>query len=256
MIVDTFMFNDEFEMLDIRLEITKKYVDKWIILEGNKTWSGNSKSFLLQSQIERYNKKYGNKIDLITLEIPYDYKDWVCENYSRASLQIGIDRLNDNDIVIHSDLDEIINPEKFQVILNELESRNKPISCQLEMYVYSFNLKTLRNWNGPVIAKKSMFENPQRLYKGSLHKRKDRAHCYHYPGLVGWHWTWIGNESRIKNKVISCIESQNRDPEQVLSSLKIGDTVSAINHKTVTEKIESSYPNVVDVILKKYPYWS
>ena len=40
MIIDTFMFNDEFEMLDIRLDISNNYVDKWIILEGNRTWSG------------------------------------------------------------------------------------------------------------------------------------------------------------------------------------------------------------------------
>jgi mannose-6-phosphate isomerase-like protein (cupin superfamily) len=34
MIVDTFMFNNEFDMLDIRLAITEHYVDRWIILEG------------------------------------------------------------------------------------------------------------------------------------------------------------------------------------------------------------------------------
>ena len=43
MIVDTTLFNDEFDMLDIHLAITNHYVDRWIILEGNKTWSGISK---------------------------------------------------------------------------------------------------------------------------------------------------------------------------------------------------------------------
>lgn len=256
MIVDTFLFNDEFDMLDVRLEITKNYVDKWIILEGDKTWSGISKEFHLKEKIKYYNKKYNNKIELINLKIPDGYKDWVCENFSRASLQIGIDKLQDQDIVVHSDLDEIIDPSKFHLILQELEEKNKPISCQLEMYVYAFNLKTARIWNGPIVAKKSMFENPQKLYKGNQPKRKDRAHCFLYPDVVGWHWTWIGDDARIKNKVLSCIESQNRDPDQVLSAFKVGDTTSAINHKTATTKVETNYPDLVNSIIKKYQYWA
>lgn len=255
MIIDTFMFNDEFDMLDIRLEITKNYVDRWIILEGNKTWSGIDKPFLLKEKIKKYNKKYQDRIDLITLDIPKDYKDWVCENFSRASLQQGIDKYNPDDIIIHSDLDEIINPEKIEILLAELESKNKPIGCQLEMYIYAFNLKTSRLWNGPVISKKHMFENPQKLYKGSQPKRKDRAHCFLHPDIVGWHWTWMGNDARIKNKVLSCIESQYRDPDQVLDAFKIGDTVSAINHKTATTRIDPKYPTSVLDVLKQFPFW-
>jgi beta-1,4-mannosyl-glycoprotein beta-1,4-N-acetylglucosaminyltransferase len=256
MIIDTFMFNDEFDMLDVRLEITKEYVDRWIILEGNRTWSGISKPFHLSNNFKKYKEKYGDKIQVIQLDIPEDYKDWVCENFSRASIQQGIDALSSNDIVIHSDLDEIINPDKFPDILQALDTHNKPISCQLEMYIYAFNLKTNRTWNGPIVARKSMIENPQKLYKGSQPKRKDRAHCFSYPENVGWHWTWIGDDARIKNKVISCIESQNRDPDQVLNAFKIGDTVSAINHKTATEKIQTDYPASVNAVIKQYSYWA
>ena len=54
MIIDTFMFNDEFEMLDIRLDISNNYVDKWIILEGNRTWSGKEKPYHLGSSTGRF----------------------------------------------------------------------------------------------------------------------------------------------------------------------------------------------------------
>ena len=94
MIVDTTLFNDEFDMLDIHLSITKSYVDRWIILEGNKTWSGIPKLYNLTENLGRY-AKYRDRIDVITLDIPEDYVNWQCENYSRAALQQSIDKLNE-----------------------------------------------------------------------------------------------------------------------------------------------------------------
>lgn len=102
-----------------------------------------------------------------------------------------------------------------------------------------------------------MFDNPQQLYKGANVKKKDRSHCVCYPGNVGWHWTWIGSDERIRNKVVSCIESQHRDPEQVLAAFKQSDTAAAINHKCATSTIQVNYPEIVTKVLQQYPqYWN
>lgn len=256
MIIDTFMFNDEFEMLDLRLELSKNYVDKWIVLEGNKTWSGKEKPFHLKNNFEKYSKLYNKKIDLICLEIPNGYKDWQCENFSRASLQQGINQYDDNDIIIHSDLDEILNPILISEIVQQVKKENKPVSCTLDMFIYKFDQKVERKWNGNVVAKKYMFTDPQHLYKGNSSKRKNRELCTIFPKIAGWHWTWIGDDERIKNKVVSCIESQHRDPDQVLNALKQQDTQAAINHKCKTTRVEVDYPVEVLQIIKKLPYWS
>jgi beta-1,4-mannosyl-glycoprotein beta-1,4-N-acetylglucosaminyltransferase len=107
------MFNDEFEMLDIRLALTQQYVDRWIILEGNRTWSGQEKSYNLSNNLDRYTQ-YQDRITVIKLDIPETYVNWQCENHSRSSLQQEINNLDAQDIVIHSDLDEIVNPENHQ----------------------------------------------------------------------------------------------------------------------------------------------
>jgi hypothetical protein len=99
------MFNDEFDMLDIHLAITDSYVDRWIILEGNRTWSGIPKPYYLLNNLDKY-AKYGNRIQLISLNIPDGYINWQCENYSRASLQQGIDCLDDEDIIYNFELIE------------------------------------------------------------------------------------------------------------------------------------------------------
>lgn len=256
MIVDTFMFNDEFDMLDIRLALTQHYVDRWIILEGNRTWSGQEKSYNLSNNLDRY-AQYQDRICVIKLDIPAGYVNWQCENHSRASLQQEINKLDAQDIVVHSDLDEIVNPEKMQHIIDYMDVHQRPVACVLDMYVYKFDQKMNRSWNGTVIARKCMFENPQQLYKGNNTKRKDRSHCVIFPETVGWHWTWIGNDNRIRSKVTSCIESQHRDPEQVLQAFKQLDTTAAINHKCQSHSVAITYPDTVQNVLKQYPaYWN
>jgi len=256
MIVDTFMFNNEFDMLDVRLAVTDNYVDRWIVLEGSQTWSGHKKPYYLSENLDWY-QRYRDRMCVIQLDIPTDYVNWQCENYSRASLQQEINKLDAQDIVVHSDLDEIVDPEKIQHIIDYMDVHQRPVACVLDMYVYKFDQKMNRNWNGTVIARKCMFENPQQLYKGNNTKRKDRSHCVTYPETAGWHWTWIGNDHRIRSKVTSCIDSQHRDPEQVLQAFKQLDTAAAINHKCESHSVAITYPNAVQSVLKQYPtYWN
>lgn len=256
MIVDAFMFNDEFDMLNIHLDIMSDYVDQFVILEGNMTWSGRSKPYLLSDNLKKI-KRHIDKVKIIKLDIPKNLINWQCENFSRAQLNQGLKDLEPDDIIIHGDLDEIINTENFPAILDFLNQHNRPISLNLEMYAYKFNQRMSRNWTGHVVASRKMFTDPQQLYKGQNSKRKDRSHCVLYPSIVGWHWTWIGDDERVRNKVLSCIESQHRDPEQVLSAFKQLDTASAINHKCSTTTIETHYPPHILKILKNYPqYWA
>jgi hypothetical protein len=177
--------------------------------------------------------------------------------YSRASLQQGIDCLDDQDIVLHGDLDEILDPTKFNSIVDLMNLHDRPVNCSLEMFIYRFDQQTDRRWSGTVVARKHMFDNPQQLYKGINIKKKDRSHCVAYPDIAGWHWTWIGSDQRIRSKVASCIESQHRDPEQVLNSFKQLDTAAAINHKCVSQTVMTNYPSSVVDVLKQYPqYWN
>lgn len=259
MIVGTLLFNDEFEMLDIHLSITEKYVDRWIILEASRTFSGLEKPYHLKQNITtKVNKKFHNKIEIVTLPLKADQTNLICETLMRKGLAPSLGQYSNEDIIIHGDLDEIINPEKWQGIIETLEKNNKPVSCPMDMYMYKLDRKAVRGWQGSVVARKNMFETPHDLYKGSTEvtKRKRRINSVSMNEPVGWHWTWIGTDELIKNKVVSCIESQHRDPNEVLDALKDNDTQKAINHKCITNIVTPNYPESVMAILKKYPlFW-
>ena len=261
MFIDTTLFNNEFDMLDIRLELSKDYVDQWIICEGNRTMSGKPKPYHLTENIERY-AKWGDRIHVVQLDIPESWSNWDIENGQRAAIIEAYKDMPDGTIVMHSDLDEILNPELVQDIIAQLTQEDKPVSCGLEMYIYKFDQKLDRKWAGNVIGLKRMFADPCKLYKGlnagvgHAQKKKDRTHCTPFRINAGWHWGWMGSDELIKTKAQSCIETQHRDVDQMVESFRNLDPASAINHKCATHKVTPAYPDVVMDVIKQYPFWT
>lgn len=259
MIIDTLLFNDEFDMLDIHLAITDHYVDRWIVLEASRTFSGIPKPYNLANNLSRYQEKYGDRIEVVTLELNETQVNLVCETMMRRGFRSALEKYPDDTIVFHGDLDEIIDPTKFDSIVALMDQHNKPVSCGLDMYMYKFDQKAERGWKGTVVARKHMFDTPHDLYKGEMDvvKRKNRNHCVSLKEAVGWHWTWIGTDELVKNKVRSCIESQHKNPQEVLDAFKRLDTITAINHKCTTNTVNVVYPDAVQQVLKNYPqYWN
>jgi len=256
MVVDTLLFNNEFDMLDIHLAITDHYVDRWVVLEASRTFSGIPKPYNLLDNLGRYQQQYSNRLQVVALALEPHQTNLICETMMRQAIAPALQDCAPDDIVIHGDLDEIINPESWTDIVALMDQHNQPVSCGFEMYMYKFDQRAERGWKGSVVARRSMFDTPHELYKGASIKRKNRDHCVGFSTPVGWHWTWMGSDDLIRNKVVSCIESQHRDPEQILSAFKQRDTISAINHKATTHVIDIRYPKMVQAILKRYPeYW-
>jgi hypothetical protein len=261
MIIDTLLFNNEFDMLDLRIALTQDWVDRWVICEANRTLSGRGKHYNLSDNLDRY-AHLGDRLRVVRLDVPEDWSQWDIENGQRAAIVQGYADCADDDIVMHSDLDEILDLTRVPEILLQLEREDRPVSCTLDMYMHRFDLKLNRNWAGNVVAKKRHFQDPCKLYKGinagvgTAQKKKDRSHCVWTDGNVGWHWTWMGNEEVVKNKVASCIETQHRDADSIYRLLEAGDTATAINHKCATTKVEVDYPEQVLAVINQYPWWS
>ena len=53
-VFDCFSYMDEDLILDLRLNILDKYVDHFVIVEGNKTWQNNKKK--LKFNLKKFNK--------------------------------------------------------------------------------------------------------------------------------------------------------------------------------------------------------
>ena len=151
-IYDCFMYYDEDLLLDIRLNVLNKYVKKFVITEATYTHNGNKKK--LNFNIQNFSK-FKDKIEYIivdqqppnikkindqdTAEISEEkfiLNGMARDYFQRECLKKGLKNLDEEDLVIISDLDEIPNLEN----LKKDEIKNNIIIFQQKMFYYKLNL--------------------------------------------------------------------------------------------------------------------
>ena len=163
-IYDCFMYFDEDMVLDLRLNLLDKYVKKFVITESTYLHSGNKKK--LNFDLKNFSK-FKNKIEYIVIDRPpNDIKkineeddqniknskmldnSLKRENHQRNALINGLKGINDDDLVLISDVDEIPNLSNFKY-------KNKITMFVQKMFYYKFNLMQLNfDWLGSRACKK------------------------------------------------------------------------------------------------------
>ena len=117
MLFDCFLYSGE-EIIDLRFKLHAPKIDKFIIVEFNKTFQGNDKKFLFQKK--KY-AKYKKKIIYIKNKISknlYFKSAWEMEFYQRNFILNCIKNFNEKNFIILSDVDEILNIKKIKLIKN------------------------------------------------------------------------------------------------------------------------------------------
>ena len=175
-IFDCFMYFDEDNVLDLRLNILDKYVDYFVIVESVFTHRGDKRK--LRFNLNKY-EKFKNKIIYLTYDkepeniseiLNEDSKDERSKKYifnaiyrengQRNFIINGLKNANDEDMILISDVDEIPNLENIQ--LNRIIQ--KIILFRQDMFYYKFNLKLPGLiWTGTKACKKKYLSSPQWL---------------------------------------------------------------------------------------------
>ena len=152
-IYDCFMYFDEDVVLDVRLNVLNKYVDKFVIIESIFNHKGEKRKPLFD--INKF-QSFKHKINYILLETQPDnleeihknddkneiyrksiFNAWKRENFQRNKIQSGLVDADDDDWIIISDLDEIPNLEN----LDFKETKDKFVFFKQHQIYYKFNLK-------------------------------------------------------------------------------------------------------------------
>jgi beta-1,4-mannosyl-glycoprotein beta-1,4-N-acetylglucosaminyltransferase len=106
MIYDCFTFNDELDLLELRLEYLNPVVDKFVIVESQYTFSGLKKTTVFEDSRQRF-AKYADKIVYIQDSKEPNTDAWLNEFHQRNLLKAGLKEAADDDLAIISDVDEI-----------------------------------------------------------------------------------------------------------------------------------------------------
>ncbi len=200
-VIDCFTFYNELELLYYRLKILYNYVDKFILVEANQTHMGNPKILYYKENKHLY-KEFENKIIHIVVDLPIKKEDinisknnqWINENYQRICIKHELDKMNLNkdDLIIISDLDEIINPN---ILVNKDNFLEKGYTLEQDFYYYNLNSKHKEKWNRAKLITYDELTNV-----GCSEKVR---HINNYSILQngGWHLSYFGDTKFIQNKL-------------------------------------------------------
>lgn len=230
-VYDGFLFFNELELLDIRLNLLDPIVDHFVIMEATKTFSGLDKPLYYNENKERFSKFADKIIHIVVDDTPEQFIDnstnmkretdldskcfnkilrtmdyyshwdrrenqWNRDFFHRECVLRGLVNCQDDDIIILSDLDEIPDVEKLKEFLPTVE-HGTFYHLLGSMYQYYVNVKKHETWYGSKVARYSFIKNTESNYM-RIHKElgiKIESACRHF--------TFLGGFDRIKEKIRS-----------------------------------------------------
>jgi beta-1,4-mannosyl-glycoprotein beta-1,4-N-acetylglucosaminyltransferase len=151
-------------------------------------------------------------------QMSYGGKYIKMEEYQFNTRLNGLIDAKDDDIIIDSDVDEIVKPE----LIKEYSLSNKPLIKVLQTFsVVWFNRKYDEQWrSGPMLASCKDLRNGT----FNLFRRNDKF-FYSRPDM-GWHFSWTGGVNRIIEKSLDHSEmlckKENFDYQKMLERIKNG----------------------------------
>lgn len=180
MLVDTFMFRDELDMLQCRLEELSPIVDRFVLVESRTTHRNVAKPLHYAKNRDRF-APWHDKIVHVVADLPGDPDPWVNEHAQRDAARIALADLGDDDVIMISDVDEFpprgfgpqMMPELGVVAFSQI----------LAMYA--------ADWIYPIPQVCSVAAGWGWLKGRSLPAVRDARNSY--PAISGgWHITWLG----------------------------------------------------------------
>lgn len=199
MIIDCTILNNELDVLMFRLQEHNKFVDKFIITEAKKTHSGLDKELYYENNKERFSKFHDKIIHLIIYNFPEDVK--INEQYGayqRNYCQSLFNSYEDTDVVINTDIDEIINHK----CIDRYNINMGIMALEFNNYYYYLNCYGGKWINGSISTIKDIKDKTMDELRFNHHSNIGRRK-YNNAGLItdiGWHFSWLGGEEAIINK--------------------------------------------------------
>ena len=292
-IFDCFMFFDEEQILDLRLNVLNEIVDFFVIVESIYNHKGEKRELCFNKN--KFGKFKDKIIYLVHNEIPKQVEDinekdseneknrkYIMnavyrENSQRNFISQGIKEANEDDLILISDVDEI---PKFDSI-NIREIKNKIIMFRQNMFHYKYNL-VLPNfkWTGTKAVRKKNLISPQ-----WLRNTKDRNYPTYridtffskkkYSNIKiiedgGWHFSNIKTPRMLNHKFKSYLHHIEFDKakidendiknlinkKQAVYNLSIDQRGSKVGNGEILENFDmKNLPIYIQKNLDKYKDW-
>ena len=223
-IIDAFIFYNELKMLKFRLTELYEVVDYFVIVEAKHTFAGNVKRLYIKENMSEFESFIDKIIHIIVEDMPNINNAWENEYHQRRCINRGIEKidLDDDDLIIISDCDEVVNYKILLELKNNdkyLNNFNEIVNLNMEMYYYNLECIDTNIWQFPKLL-------TFRKYKQCESDAQKIRMALNFYSLTnsGWHFSYFGDVNFIKNKIKNFAHQEFND-EKYLDEKKIENQI-------------------------------
>lgn len=197
MIYDCFIFYNELDLLEIRLEELKDVVDFFVLVEATKTFTNRPKKLYYNENKHLFGKFVDRIIHIVVDDLPVAPKDtWEIQFHQRNAISRGLTNCQPEDIVIISDVDEIPRASVVGGFTGDIAL------LEQNFYYYKFNcLSASEKWAIPAILRYRLMITPQ-IIRRLWYDQVNRKIIPIIPN-AGWHFSYLGDAEHIRTKLES-----------------------------------------------------
>ena len=219
--VDTFIFNNELDILEIRMNEMDSFVDWFVLVEGTKSFANQPKELNYLANKHRFEKFHRKLIHVIVDDMPNTPDPWALEAFTRNATLRGVKQvpgLVPADWIILSDVDEIMRAETMMA-LNPVDWH--VYKLDLTFRYYKFNCKAASDgWSAPIMVNAKFFTDPQNTrHNNNPEIPWDKLQ---YVKGAGWHFSYMGGVDAIISKIqMNAHQELNTDHFKSAERLKL-----------------------------------
>lgn len=247
MIYDCFLFLNEFDLLEIRLRELEGVVDRFVIVEADRTFTHNKKPFRLLEQWARF-ERWWNKISYVMVsDIPENATPSNREKFQRNCITRGLPYAKRGDTILIGDIDEIPRPSAIKAHLRE------PVICGLRqtMYRHYLNCATGERWIGTKIVPQHLLTEPDAIRWHDDSKKEDG---YKFIEDAGWHFTSTGGADALDYKLKNFAHAGRPWHPEEVQGIRDGTWVETRGNVKIVS-IDETHPKFVRENLPLMKQW-
>lgn len=264
MVYDCFSFYNELDLLELRLNVLKDVVDRFVLVEAWQTHTGKPKPLYFEENIKRFSSFEGKIIHIVVDDFPSSLDNdterqasWVRENFQRNAVERGLVDAKDDDLIMVSDVDEIPSPAAVRAA----SKQKGVIVCEQLMCNYYFNFisYTTPIWPGTKIVRYKEFYSPEtyakmlpsvyvdeRVNVGPSATRLRYLTPTSRIRKGGWHFSYLGGAKAIVSKIGSIAveyrDGNNTREEWVAKTIEQGLDVCGCGRRFFAVPLDDRFP--------------
>lgn len=226
MFIDCFPYFNEEELLELRIRSLERYVDKFVIVEADRTHRGDRKAFTCEETILKLGLPK-EKILLLLVNLPSkdeNFDPWVRERGQRNAISYIFDKFPVDTTYFISDCDEILDPIKIPNILQTLSAKpDMIVHAPMVFLMGRADLRAYQPDKKAYLWTAGYFGSGNVLQNANLSAIREQGGTYFYKddqivdksvfddpierdaGVCGWHFSWMGDNQRRKLKCQSFV---------------------------------------------------